>query len=51
MKRLYLDVCTYCRPFDNQNALRIRLETDAFYLIMKHIKEGKYKAVLSPVHI
>jgi hypothetical protein len=50
MKRLYLDVCTYCRPFDNQNALRIRLETDAFYLIMKHIKEDKYQTVLSPVH-
>jgi hypothetical protein len=22
MKRLYLDVCTYCRPFDDQNFLR-----------------------------
>jgi hypothetical protein len=37
MKTLYLDVCTYCRPFDNQDALRIRLETEAFYLILQHI--------------
>ena len=25
MKVIYLDVCTYYRPFDNQDALRIRL--------------------------
>jgi len=28
MKILYLDVCALCRPFDDQNQLRIRLETD-----------------------
>jgi len=50
MKRLYLDVCTYCRPFDDQNFLRIRLETDAFYLITQYIKQEKYQAVVSPVH-
>jgi len=51
MKRLYLDVCTYCRPFDDQNFLRIRLETDAFYLITQYIKQEKYQAVVSPVQI
>jgi len=50
MKRLYLDVCTYCRIFDNQNFLRIRLETDAVYLIIQHIENGDYLAVVSPVH-
>ncbi len=30
---LYLDVCAYCRPFDNQQSLRIRLETDALYIL------------------
>ncbi len=50
MKRLYLDVCTYCRPFDDQNFLRIRLETDAFYLITQYIKNGHYQTVVSPVH-
>jgi len=37
-KRLYLDVCTLCRPFDDQNMMRIRLETDAFYLILRNIQ-------------
>jgi predicted nucleic acid-binding protein len=50
LKTLYLDVCAYCRPFDNQQALRIRLETDAVYLILRHIETGTYRAVVSPVH-
>jgi len=50
MKKLYLDICTYCRPFDDQNFLRIRLETDAFYLIARYIKEEQYQAVVSPMH-
>ena len=51
MKTLYLDVCTYCRPFDNQDALRIRLETEAFYLILQHIQQNRYQSVVSLVHI
>jgi predicted nucleic acid-binding protein len=51
MKTLYLDVCTYCRPFDNQDALRVRLETEAFYLILQHIQQNHYQSVVSPVHI
>jgi len=50
MKKLYLDICTYCRPFDDQQILRIRLEIDAFYLILKHIEMGNYQSVISPVH-
>jgi predicted nucleic acid-binding protein len=49
-KRLYLDVCTLCRPYDDQTLLPIRLETDAYYLIMSHVDQGKYVAVASPVH-
>ncbi|WP_411725789.1 hypothetical protein [Methyloglobulus sp.] len=51
MKNIYLDVCTYCRPFDNQDALRIRLETEAFYLIMQHIQKNRYQSIISPVHV
>jgi len=51
MKVIYLDVCTYCRPFDNQDALRIRLETEAFYLILQHIQHNHYQSVVSPVHL
>ncbi len=50
MKKLYLDVCTLCRPFDNQGVMRIRLETDAYYLILNGIQNKKYEMVIAPVH-
>jgi len=50
MRILYLDVCALCRPFDDQNQLRIRLETDAVFLILRHIETGLYRAAVSPVH-
>ena len=49
-KRLYLDVCTLCRPFDNQQAMRIRMETDAYYLILQAIRGGRYEMMMSKVH-
>jgi predicted nucleic acid-binding protein len=30
--------------------MRIRLETDAVYLILRHIKNGQYTMIVSPVH-
>ncbi len=50
-KRLYLDVCTLCRPFDDQDIMRIRLETDAFYLILQSIQNKTYEMIVSPVHL
>jgi len=50
-KILYLDICTFCRPFDNQSSMRIRLETDAYYLILQALQDAKYRMVVSPVHI
>ena len=50
-KKLYIDVCTLCRPFDDQDIMRIRLETNAFYLILQSIREGYYNMVVSPVHL
>jgi predicted nucleic acid-binding protein len=50
-KKVYLDACSLCRPFDDQRYLRIRLETEAVNLILSKIKEGKYKMLVSPVHI
>jgi hypothetical protein len=47
---IYLDVCTLCRPYDDQNLMRIRLETDACYLILQHIQNGRYTMIVSPVH-
>jgi predicted nucleic acid-binding protein len=51
VKKLYLDVSTLCRPFDDQSAMRIRLETDAYYLILQNIQNGRYELVVSPVHL
>jgi hypothetical protein len=50
-KLIYLDVCVLCRPFDNQQYLRIRMETESVNLILANIKKGKYKLLVSPVHI
>jgi len=50
IEKVYLDVCTLCRPFDNQQMMRIKLETDAFYLILQNILSGNYTMVVSPVH-
>ena len=49
-KRLYLDICTLCRPFDDQSRMRIRLETDAYYLILQALQDGRYGMIVSPVH-
>jgi len=37
MNALYFDVCTLCRPFDDQQQLQIRMETDALYLIVRQV--------------
>ena len=50
-RKLYLDVCTLCRPFDDQHLLRIRLETDACYLILRAFQGGKCEMIVSPVHL
>lgn len=49
-KRLYLDVCTLCRPFDDQSQMRIHLETNAYYLILQALQNRRYMLVVSPVH-
>jgi len=35
MMKLYLDICVYNRPFDNQHQERIALETSAFIYILR----------------
>jgi hypothetical protein len=37
---IYLDVCVLCRPFDNQQYLRIRMETESVNLILANVKKG-----------
>ena len=50
MKSIYLDVCSLCRPFDDQTYLRIRMETEAVSLILTKVREGRCKMYVSPVH-
>ena len=45
-----MDVCSLCRPFDEQNMLSIRLETDAVFLILAALKQGRDTMIVSPVH-
>ena len=45
--RVYLDNCTFNRPFDDQNQLKIKLETEAKLFIQKNILNGTYELVWS----
>jgi predicted nucleic acid-binding protein len=47
---VYLDVCSLCRPFDDQQFLRIRLESDAINLILENVRTGKIIMAVSSVH-
>ena len=50
MKKIYLDVCALCRPYDDQSYTRIHLETTAVHLILRAVELGNYKLVYSTVH-
>jgi predicted nucleic acid-binding protein len=47
MKRLYLDNCCFNRPFDDQQQMKIKLETDAKLFIQQEILAGKYELAWS----
>lgn len=43
--RVYLDVCCYNRPYDDQSQLRVAMETQSKLHIQGLIKEGKLELV------
>lgn len=45
--KIYLDNCCFNRPYDNQQSIKIRLETEAKLYIQNLIKERKIKLVWS----
>jgi hypothetical protein len=47
VKRVYLDINVYCRPFDDQSDRRIRRESDAFVEIDDAALRGKIVIVSS----
>lgn len=42
MKRLYLDMNIYNRPFDDQSQVRIKIETIAVHALLSAIKEKEF---------
>lgn len=47
--RIYLDVCSLQRPFDNQTQPRVRLEAEAIKLILGRVEEGEFEWLTSEV--
>ena len=45
--KLYLDMCVYNRPFDDQRQHRINTETQVFIILMSMISEGSLDLVNS----
>jgi len=46
---VYLDMCCFNRPFDDQGQLLVRLQTEAKLHVQKLILDGQYKLVWSAV--
>jgi len=44
---IYLDICSFNRPFDDQSQLRIKLESEAKLAIQENIRSGKHSLVWS----
>ena len=47
MLKIYLDNCSYNRPFDDQSQVRIRLETEAKLYIQSGIRVKRYSLAWS----
>jgi predicted nucleic acid-binding protein len=45
--RLYLDMCVYSRPFDDQSQPRIMLETQIFIMMLLMISKGRFDLINS----
>jgi predicted nucleic acid-binding protein len=48
--RIYPDICTLCRPFDDQSQPRIWLETHALCVILDLVEIGQLEMARSPIH-
>jgi hypothetical protein len=51
MMRIYLDVCTIQRPFDDASQLRVHVEAEAFLRILERIESGEIQLVRSFAHV
>jgi hypothetical protein len=49
MARIYLDICCFNRPFDDQTQLLVRLQTEAKLAVQDAIRTGIYEvSTLNP---
>ena len=51
MERVYLDICSLKRPFDDQRQLRVREEATAVAAIVARAEAGEIALVRSPAHL
>ncbi len=47
--RIYLDLCCFNRPYDDQTQTRIRLETEAKIVLQQKVRDGECDLVWSSV--
>ncbi len=47
--RIYLDLCCFNRPYDDQTQIRIRLETEAKIALQQKIRDGQCELIWSAV--
>jgi hypothetical protein len=47
--RVYLDLCCFNRPYDDQSQTRIRLETEAKLALQQNIRDGQCQLIWSAV--
>jgi len=45
--KVYLDNCTFNRPFDDQSYIRVKIETEAKLYVQEKIKDGELELVWS----
>lgn len=45
--RVYLDMCCYNRPYDDQSQIKVSLETQAKLHIQDQIQKGRFELVVS----
>ena len=45
MTRIYLDNCCFNRPYDNQENIKVQIETESKLYIQRKIKESQYSLV------
>lgn len=47
--KIYLDMCCFNRPYDDQNQSRIRIETEAKIVVQQKIKDSEHELLWSSI--